>query len=204
MADPYEILGVSRTASPEEIKRAYSKLAKQYHPDLHPNDPSAEQKMKELNAAYDAIIKGTAGGETASQRQSGYSYRYNYDYDRARADDTLGAAASYINAGFYREALNVLAGVSPRTAQWFYLSAIANAGIGGRITAVEHARRAAAMEPTNAEYQRLLDNLERGSVYYTERYDTFPQMRISPFTIALFLCMLRTMCLGGGGWGFFC
>ncbi len=53
--DPYTVLGVPRTADEETIRGAYRRLAKQYHPDLHPNDPSAAQKMNELNEAYDAI-----------------------------------------------------------------------------------------------------------------------------------------------------
>ncbi|MEG2212458.1 MAG: J domain-containing protein, partial [Clostridiales bacterium] len=55
ISDPYKVLGVSPTASDDEIKTAYRKLAKQYHPDLHPGDAVAAGKMKELNAAYDQI-----------------------------------------------------------------------------------------------------------------------------------------------------
>ena len=53
--DPYKVLGVSRDASKEEIKKAYRKMAKKYHPDLHPDDPNATQKMNEINEAYDMI-----------------------------------------------------------------------------------------------------------------------------------------------------
>ena len=53
--DPYKILGVSRDASDEEIKRAYRQLAKKYHPDRNPGDTEAAKKMQQVNAAYEQI-----------------------------------------------------------------------------------------------------------------------------------------------------
>ena len=53
--DPYKVLGISRDATKEEIKKAYRAKAKQYHPDLHPDDPVAAQKMNEVNEAYDML-----------------------------------------------------------------------------------------------------------------------------------------------------
>ena len=50
--DYYEVLGVSKTATEDDLKKAYRKLAKRYHPDLHPDDKEAEAKFKELNEAY--------------------------------------------------------------------------------------------------------------------------------------------------------
>ena len=55
MDDPYQILGVSRDASDEEIKQAYRRLAKKYHPDLNPGDAEAAKKMQQVNAAYEKI-----------------------------------------------------------------------------------------------------------------------------------------------------
>ena len=53
--DPYKVLGVSRDASDEEVKRAYRRLAKKYHPDLHPGDKECEDKFKECSEAYEVL-----------------------------------------------------------------------------------------------------------------------------------------------------
>jgi molecular chaperone DnaJ len=54
-ADLYKVLGVDRKASAEEIKKAYRKLARQYHPDRNPDDAKAEERFKEISAAYDVL-----------------------------------------------------------------------------------------------------------------------------------------------------
>ena len=53
--DPYRVLGLTPDATDEEVKQAYRRLAKKYHPDMNPGDPEAAKKMNEINAAYDQI-----------------------------------------------------------------------------------------------------------------------------------------------------
>jgi curved DNA-binding protein len=57
--DYYDVLGVSRTASDADLKQAYRRLAKKYHPDANPNDPSAENRFKEINEAYEVLGDAT-------------------------------------------------------------------------------------------------------------------------------------------------
>ena len=89
MRDPYEVLGVSRNASQDEIKRAYRKLAKKYHPDLNPGDENAAKMMREINAAYDQIQDpgkyANYGYNQQTQSNNGYAnnfYGYNFNQDQ--------------------------------------------------------------------------------------------------------------------------
>ena len=71
MRDPYEVLGVQRGASDDEIKKAYRAKCKRWHPDLNPNDPTAEEHFKEVQAAYDAITKGDNGPQMGGNPYGG-------------------------------------------------------------------------------------------------------------------------------------
>ena len=78
MRDPYEVLGVQRGASDDEIKKAYRAKCKRWHPDLNPNDPTAEEHFKEVQAAYDAITKGDTGPQMGGNPYGGYQQQsYN-------------------------------------------------------------------------------------------------------------------------------
>ena len=80
MIDPYQVLGIPRNASEEDIKKAYRKKAKQYHPDLHPNDPAAAKKMNEVNEAYDMLKNPEKYERKRAQEQQQNSYRQQQSY----------------------------------------------------------------------------------------------------------------------------
>lgn len=71
MTDPYSVLGIQPGADEETIKKAYRQKCKQYHPDLHPDDPTCEDKFKEVQAAYSEIMRLRSGGGR-QQAQSSY------------------------------------------------------------------------------------------------------------------------------------
>ena len=71
--DPYEVLGISRDASPDEVKKAYRKKAREYHPDLHPDDEEAARMMNEINEAYDRIMNPEKYAAADRRRQASSS-----------------------------------------------------------------------------------------------------------------------------------
>lgn len=176
--DPYKVLGVSRDASDEEIKRAYRNLAKKYHPDLNPGDETAAKKMQEINAAYEQIKnpeKAATGGQNPYGNYGGYgSYGgYQEANQSSQQDQYQRAAYQYIRFGRYQEALNVLKNSTVHNARWYYLSALANNGAGSQVTALEHIRRAVAMEPDNQEYLYALHQIEQGGSAYRQQAGGF-------------------------------
>ncbi|MCR4723096.1 MAG: DnaJ domain-containing protein [Eubacteriales bacterium] len=203
--DPYRILGVEPGASQEEIKAAYSRLAKRYHPDLHPGDRYAEQKMKEINAAYSALkypgkgYTGYSSYEYSSYSRSGESYYSSgHSYStRSSAqngyESMLSSAAGYIRAGMFDKALDLLYRIERRTSVWYYYAAVAHLGTGDVERAAEYAERAHLMDPGNQDYARLDDRLNRGPVYsYTySQPDAFSVIASSPGRIFLGILAIR-------------
>ena len=197
--DPYKVLGVSPDASDEEIKRAYRALAKKYHPDLNPGDQEAAKKMQEVNAAYEQIKnpqKAQHNGYGGYDPFGGYSRQ---SYGASQEDQYLRSAEQYIRFGRYAEALNTLAAASGKNAQWYYLSALANHGLGNQVTALEHIRRAVSMEPDNYEYLRVLEAIEHGGNVYRQRTGDFRgfEMRGDPCTHFLLCWFVNLFCCGG-------
>ena len=210
--DPYKVLGVSPDASDEEIKRAYRRLAKKYHPDLNPGDQEAARRMQEVNAAYEQI----KNPEKAQQQSGGYGssgsgYGGYYDpfggyrqqsYGAGQSGDQYQQAAyQYIRFGRYQEALNALQSSTERNARWYYLSALANDGLGNQVTALEHIRKAVSMDPDNLEYQRVLNQIEYGGTAYRRQAGNFRGFTMGgdPCTNLCLCYLFNIFCCGGRG-----
>ena len=195
MTDPYRVLGVAPTASEEEIKKAYRKLSRLYHPDSNmnksePEKKAAEEKFKAVQAAYEDIIDGKVdprvyrnSSSAASSARSSYGrtyqgygaggtsysgYRRDTSSDYGEPDSYLEAVANLIATGQLREARNLLDTLDPsqRKAKWYYYSALANSGQGNNVAARQHASMAVQMEPDNLQYRQLLSQIENGGNWY--------------------------------------
>ena len=120
--DYYEVLGVSKNASDDEIRKAYRKLAIKYHPDKNPGDKEAEAKFKEINEAHDVLSDkqkrarydqfghagvggagfGGAGGGAGNPFGGGFNYNgqtFNFDFGGGGLDDILGSLFGFGSAG---------------------------------------------------------------------------------------------------------
>jgi molecular chaperone DnaJ len=190
--NPYDILGVSPSATDDEIKKAYRQLSRKYHPDANvgkPGEKEAEEKFKQIQQAYTQIMK---------EREQGYrTYGYQNTNQNAGGDtDTveMQAAANFINSRRYQEALNVLEGIQNRNGQWYYFSALANAGLGNNIRAQEMARQAVSMEPNNNQYQMLWQQLQSGRQWYGNMAGGYGRPDIPLDNICCQILVLNMMC----------
>ena len=137
---------------------------------------------------------------------SGCQYpNQNQQTTETEEDIHLRAAANYLNSGHYKEALNVLSGIKDRSARWYYYSSIANSGMGNNVLALEHAKEALRLEPSNYQYQSLVSRLENGGSWYRTQQTMYGGTPTINNDFCVKLCIANIMCnLCCGGGGFFC
>ena len=211
--DPYKVLGLDHNASDEDVKRAYRALAKKYHPDLNPGDQEAARKMQQVNEAYDQIKNPEKYTRQASSYGGnpygpyGYGGYQQRTYQEAgEGDQYQTSAEQYIRYRRWSEALNALENSRNRNARWYYLSALANDGLGNQVTALEHMRKAVSMDPGNQEYLWALTQLENGGSAYRQQAGNFGGFSFGGSPCGgLCLCyLMQLFCCGGRIPFFFC
>ena len=179
MLDPYSVLGVNRSASDEEVKKAYRKLSRKYHPDANINNPNrdqAEERFKQVQQAYDQIMKERQYGSGYGQGFGSGAFtghRTQYQDEEAMRRQ---AAANYIQNGHYQEAVNVLSNLGQRNGEWYYLSAMAQMGLGNDARALNYINEAVRLEPGNRQYRSIKAQMENGGGWYETRQQPFGGM----------------------------
>ena len=163
MNDPFSVLGLSSAATDEQVRSAYRQLAGQCRQQIESgvNVAAAQQRMRMLDEAYDAIIlsRNTAGAYSAESSQSFFS-----DYSDVRMK---------IRNGRLDDAATILDGVpaSQRNAEWHFLKGCVQQRKGWLEEAGDHFSTAVHMEPGNAEYRAAYDDMQnaRAGGYRTTR-----------------------------------
>ena len=212
--DPYRVLGISRGATEDEVKAAYRKLAKEYHPDRNGGSASAEAKMKEINDAYAKVMDelrhggsssyggGSYGGQSYGGSSSygggygsswggynGYAGGYGSGYGgNYGGSPQFTAVRNYLANRRFAEAMNALNSIPTRNGEWYYCAAQAMLGMGNRVAALDYAQQAVNMEPTNAAYADLLSRIEYASGGYSQQSADFGGIN----------CVPCVPCVGGG------
>lgn len=162
MKDPYKVLGISPNATNEEVKAAYKALAKKYHPDNYADSPIsdiAEEKMQEINEAYDEILRQRAEGKggNGGYTSSSYSEIRNL-INNGRIDEADAELNKIPNEG--------------RNAEWSFLKACVLTQRGYYFDAMKFAEAAYNMDPTNDEYAQLRSTLQhRAGGYQQNAYN---------------------------------
>jgi len=163
--DPYDVLGILRDASDEEIKKAYHELAKRYHPDNFADDSMkklAEEKMKEINEAYNTLMKNNNG-----------SYGSPYANAELQNIRRLLNENNFSEADIRLDAINS----ADRNAEWYFLKGCVLSQRGWYLDAQKYFRTALDMEPGNPEYNQAYESMQGRAQSYSRGYRQAPERR---------------------------
>ena len=198
MKDPYQVLGVPRVATDEEIKKAYRALARKYHPDNYAGSAeaaSSEAIMKEINEAYDAIQKERQGRDNDS-----YS---SYNTYTSTGTTSFDEVRSLINQGKYSDAEIIIDSTpaADRGAEWNYLKGCLLTHRGYYYDAARYIEIACYLEPNNPEYREASNRLRArsgsyGNVYRSQN-NTSSDCDLCGTCSTLICCDTCCECFGG-------
>ncbi len=166
MKDPYQVLGVGKNATDDEIKSAYRELARKYHPDNYTDNPLSDlagEKMKEINEAYDEIMNSRRSGNKSGGYNQGTQ---NSDFPQVR---------SLINQGRLEQAQELLDGVpvNKRNAEWYFLNGTVLYRRGWFDQAFTSFAAAKRMDPQNPEYQNAFNNAQKQTSHQYSPYRSY-------------------------------
>lgn len=164
MNNPYKILGLPDGASKEEIRIAYKKLVKKYHPDQYANNPLsdlAEEKLKEINEAYHSLIKENKGSYNSRTKE-------NWGNRQNNSGSVFMQVRNLITRGNIVEGERLLEQVSERNAEWHFLKGLILLRKGWNDQAYNYINKAVQMDPNNPEYQSVLNNMSNRSKTYRD------------------------------------
>lgn len=175
MNDPYKVLDISPNATDEEVKKAYRKLAMKYHPDNYVDNPLAdlaEEKMKEINEAYETIQKERASGSRSSYSGSSSSSYSGSSYSNSSYGNYFAEVRQCINQGNIARAEQILNSTpsEKRNAEWNFLMGCVLVRKGNYFDAKRYIDTACYMDPNNAEYRNIQNQLNRQGSYSGNPY----------------------------------
>lgn len=166
--NPYEVLGVSPNATDEEVKQAYRKLVKKYHPDQYKGtdyEATANEKLKEINEAYDMIKSGKASSNSYynntnnAGNTNGAYYRNTYNGNTYTPEQLFTQVRQLLAAGRYFEAEILLRSTNIRSAEWYFLMGNVQWYKGWQLEAKKYYAQACNMDPSNVEYKAAYDRV---------------------------------------------
>lgn len=195
--NPYEVLGIKPGASQEEIKSAYRKLVKQYHPDQYRDNPLqelAEKKIAEVNEAYQMLTNGNASSSSSSYSSNSYSNTSN-----GNDASMLQEARAYLSRGNISACEQILSRVSTRNAEYYYLTGMCHVQKGWYDSALQNIRTACNMQPNNIEYRQALNKLQNRQNNYSNPYYRTTSNADNACNCCLDLWCLDSICECMGG-----
>lgn len=200
MNDPYKILNVGQNASDEEIKKAYRDLARKYHPDNYVNNPLADlaqEKMKEINEAYDAITRQRGAGQGGGGSSSG-EYSNGSGASRGSSGVYL-RIRSLLASNNLAQAERELGEITQRNAEWHFLMGSLFYKKGWLDEALRYFNTACTMDPGNREYAQALSMMRAGGSPYRSAPGGMGMGGIGPCDMCTSLICADCCCECAGG-----
>lgn len=206
--NPYEVLGVKPGASQDEIKSAYRKLIKKYHPDQYGDNPLkelAQEKMIEINEAYDALTKNGSNSYNSSNNSSSTTYSGSYGNTNTTNSSYGNNAAEFvqvrqmINSRNFSGAEIILNSINNRNAEWHFLYGAVMLNKGWYDSALDHITTAVNMDPNNFEYRQGLNSLRQRGTSYANPYYRKTNSNMDACDCCINLWCLDSLCECFGG-----